>query len=227
MKYRIFIAILIIGFINCEVGPVISNYVKNIINMIKQEKQEISTLVPVSEKVSILYRTDFKRFKQSAEVVYYESVKDSDLPNFLEYISRIFSIPDTDKKEFAETFELVAFSDGQESITFKIVSSVNGTKCKYILIVADRKDSVTTEWLIADIKATFELSPNLLFMTETRSNYLGLFKTTAPRIVKIPNNLDSNDLMQIIKYFDVIAFEKFAELMKIGDSESAMFLSYY
>jgi len=62
------------------------------------------------------------------------------------------------------------------------------------------------------MKNSFEVSPDILIMRDSKSSWGGLFKKSNERIERIPHSMTPLDLQQLLDYFDLVAFERFMKL---------------
>ena len=70
-----------------------------------------------------------------------------------------------------------------------------------------------SNWLVADFKASFQLAPNLLVVQEKTSVLGGLWSETSERIVEIPASLTLDQLYIVFEFFEIVTFQRFAEII--------------
>lgn len=92
-----------------------------------------------------------------------------------------------------------------------IYSQDEGGNCKYICILSQRTDAGNFNFFVANMQASFKLSPDLLVVRKTTSYLGGLFSSSHDEIKKNPHRLQPDDLSTLLDYFDMIAMDRFME----------------
>jgi hypothetical protein len=200
---------------------VINNIVKNIPNI----KQEINNSKSISVVVNKIVESGFTTFKQQADMEYYKGVSDDNLTGFLTFVKSLLQLPDMYEKYFVENLSMILYSDFNEIVIFRVLFSVTeGGECKYICVMGQRTNEGLTDWLIGDVKANFQLSPDVFVVEKSVSTGWGLIKSTNSYAYVTPKSLTNDQLSILFKFFEVCVFERFAELLQIDKNTSQAFL---
>ncbi len=200
---------------------VISNIVKNIPNI----KQEVNDSKSISVVVNKIVESGFTLFKQQANMEYYKGVSDDNLTGFLTFVKSLLQLPDMYEKYFVENLSMILYSDFNEIVIFRVLFSVtDGGDCKYICVMGQRTNDGLTDWLIGDVKANFQLSPDVFVIEKTISTGWGLFKSKNSYAYVTPKSLTNDQLSTLFKFFEICVFERFAELLNIDNNVSDSFL---
>ena len=95
-----------------------------------------------------------------------------------------------------------------KSIDF-IFKNFAGT-AKYINVMCATDRSVReSDFLIADVQASFELGPDIIVTTSTSKALFGLISWTTVKIVQRPAEISENTIRPLFNFFKLAAFEKF------------------
>lgn len=68
---------------------------------------------------------------------------------------------------------------------------------------------------MCDIRAGFEMAPDVILSTSSKSSWFGLFSKTTVKIVKKPAELTQSSIQLLFKFFKVSALEKFKKFRNI------------
>jgi hypothetical protein len=59
------------------------------------------------------------------------------------------------------------------------------------------------------------LAPNLLIVQKKKSVLGGLWSSSEEKVVLLPASITINQLRTVFEFFEIVAFERFAEMLKI------------
>lgn len=96
----------------------------------------------------------------------------------------------------------------QEWVMFRTMfSAVKSSDDKYVCVMAIRHPEKTFSFLVAEMKATFTLAPDLLILRHSTSSFGGMFTEEKTEIKSIPHYMSEADVSSLTDYFDMIAFD--------------------
>jgi len=197
-------------------------------DLIKQLIMDILNKVPEIEKdiaenktvvVDKIVNRGFTSFKEQAAFEQYNGVEDAYFNQFLDNLKSEISLPAQYQAEFNNVMQVTLFSTSNVWVVFNIIFSVQqGADCKFVCVMASHDaTNQKTNWLIANVGATFELAPDLL-VVQTKKSYLwGAWSDSNENIILKPAAITENQLNVIFEFFEVVAFQRFAELLHISN----------
>jgi len=143
-------------------------------------------------------------------------MNDNKFNDFLNYLHSQIDLPQFFKDKFNPIIKDILLSSSDEWLLFKVMFSVD-KNCKYVSILAQHdEEKEVVNWLIANIESKFTLESELLVINEAKSFSGELFEKSQKRVSQIPNSLVESQISILEKFFDVIVFEKFGEILNIS-----------
>lgn len=198
------------------IKKVVSNIVKTLPE-IKNDLSQEKISDKISEKVNQIVQSGFLTFKQTADIQYFTAVTDQNLDGFLRYAKNLVNLPSEYEEYFVENLSMILYSDYNEIVIYKVLFNVNsGGDCKYICVMGQRRENGETDWLIGDVKAFFNLANDVLIMEKVASEFYGTYEKHESKVLYKPKSVSDDDLNVLFKYFEVVVFEKFAEVLKLS-----------
>jgi hypothetical protein len=223
MKLNLLIKLLciitLLQISNCG-DNLIKKVIKNILKAVPSLKLDIEkSISSQTTTISKVINGGFTHFKQSADIQHFVGVHDDNLDGFLKHIQSVLNIPEVYEDDFIDNLKLIEFSDFNEIIIYRIVfTSDAGGNCKYVCIMCQRNEKTgESEWLIANIKATFMLAPDVMVIETSKSLVFGLYKEYKQSLVSVPKSINADEVTVLVKFFEILVFERFAEILKISD----------
>lgn len=194
----------------------IEELISNIMAKIPEMKADI--LRNSSTIVDKIVNWGFTDFKETANMKQINGVQDQYFLMFLDNLKSTINLPSKYVQNFESTMEVILYSTSNIWIVFDVAFSVDsGAQCKYVCVMARHDDiGKKTDWLIADVAATFDLAPDVLIIQQKQSVLGGIFSSSQDKIVLKPASITKNQLNTIFEFFEVISFERFAELLDIN-----------
>lgn len=169
-----------------------------------------------SDSIRPIVGRGFKTFIQNAEIALYNRVDNNGLTQFLEFLKGNVRVPDRYQSTFIDELSMIMFSDLNEIVESNIVFSVgNGGACKFICILGQNNADGTTSWLVADIHSEFTLAPNILLIESKKKKVFGL-SSSSMKIIEEERTLTPEQKEVLFTFFEITAFERFAEVLKIS-----------
>jgi hypothetical protein len=90
----------------------------------------------------------------------------------------LVSIQDSMKQDFRDYFNLSKYTEKNVWQMFRTLYSEDSTgNCKYICVLSQKTDAGKYSFFVANMAASFKLSPDLLVVRKTKSYFGGLFKS--------------------------------------------------
>jgi hypothetical protein len=211
-----------------------NNLIRQVVANIQEQSKDLQLEIEESPEtqttaVTRVIGVGFSKFQQNADVTEYKGVSDDALLGFAGYLKSTLSIPVVFEASFEEDIMLIQFSSFNEVVVHRIIYSTGDTKgsCRYVCLLAQRNQwTKETDFLVADIKAEFELAPDLFVIDSSVSNAWGLFKDHHQNIIKMSKAITPEQVTVIIKFFEIMVFERFAVILKLGESDHHKVLKF-
>jgi hypothetical protein len=163
-----------------------------------------------------LFKNGITSYTSSAVVESLEGVELSMLTEYSKYLADKMNIPANARPTFMDQLYLSSITDKNEWKEFEFMYKLNAGTAKYVSVMSVLESNTNTlDFLNSDIKAGFELGPDVIISTKRRSSFFGLFSRTTIEITKRPAELTMQSIELLFKFFKVSAFEKFRAFRKI------------
>lgn len=193
------------------VNDLIQNLLKSLPKLETDIKKKKSTIV---DKI---VNRGFENFQQAASMEQYIGVDDKYIDLFLANVKEDLELPSKFESAFDSTMRDVLYGDSNTWIAFDIVFSLNkGTTCKFVCVLA-RHDEKTSkiDWLIANIRATFDFAPDLFIISQKKSALGGLWNVEEDKVLFAPSYITNQNLKVVFDFFQIITIKRFAELLGV------------
>ena len=167
--------------------------------------------------VAKLFKNGLTHFTSSASVDSLEGVERALLQDYYTHLIQKMGIPENTQGDFRMEMELAALGSRGEwkSVDF-LYKNAKGS-AKYVNVMCSYDDRLDeADFLIADVQATFELGPDLIVSTSTKSSFFGLFSKTSVKLIYIPAELTEKSIQLIFEFFKLAALEKFTAFRRGG-----------
>jgi len=202
-------------------NTLVKDLIKKEIEKVPELKKEINE--SVYTKTSVINRivsNGFTSFIQRANIMQLDGVSEDRLDAFLDYLQGQIALPNNIKPHFKNTMKDILYCDSNQWVMFKLVFSVGtGGDCKYVCVLAQHDEKKKEiNWLIADVQSLFLLAPDVIVINKSRSILGGLFSKSEDKVVIIPKTLVNEQIAVLSKFFEVVVFERFAEILKINSN---------
>jgi len=166
--------------------------------------------------VAKLFRNGLDSFRSTTVIESLEGVEASMLMEYANFLADQLKIPGNARGDFLTQLEISAYTDKNEWKEFDFLFKLNSGTAKYVSVMSVTDPaSGNLDFLVSDIKSGFELGPDVIISTHTKSKFFGLFSSTKIVITKRPAELTQKSIELLFKFFKVVAFEKFAQFRKI------------
>jgi hypothetical protein len=157
-----------------------------------------------------LFKNGITSYTSSAIVESLEGVELDMLNDYSVYLADKMSIPAHARPTFMDQLYLSSITDKNEWKEFEFLYKLNAGTAKYVSVMSVLDSNTNTlDFLNSDIKAGFELGPDVIISTRRRSSFFGLFSSTSIQITYRPAELTMQSIELLFKFFKVAAFEKF------------------
>lgn len=174
-------------------------------------KEEFQTETK-SEVVKSVIGLRFDEYEQNTQIQYVKGLAGAHFDDYANYLMTLVDIAPSMTADFRDYFELSKYTDANAWQMFRtIYSQDEGGNCKYICILSQKTDAGNFNFFVANMQASFKLTPDLLVIRKSTSYLGGLFSSSQDEIKKSPHNLKPDDLSTLLDYFDLIAFDRFME----------------
>ena len=163
-----------------------------------------------------LFKNGITSYTSSAIVEGLEGVELNMLTEYSKYLADKMNIPASARPTFMDQLYLSSITDKNEWKEFEFMYKLNSGTAKYVSVMSVLDSNTNTlDFLNSDIKAGFELGPDVIISTKRRSSFFGLFSKTTIEITKRPAELTMQSIELLFKFFKVAAFEKFRAFRKV------------
>lgn len=166
--------------------------------------------------VSKLFSNGLKKFESSAKVEFIQQVDANELSGFANYLAQSLRVPSAKRRSFIETIEASIWIDLNDWKEISFVFDMGKGTAKFISVVAainTRTNKI--DFLLSDVKSTFEIGDDIFVSTYTKKSFFGLFGKTSIKIKKVPAKMTQKSIELIFKFFKIVAFERFAQFRQI------------
>lgn len=210
--------------VNNNNESLIEQLIKTILAKIPEMKNDI--MRNTSVVVDKIVNRGFTSFKEKASIQQINGVQDQYFAMFLNNLKTTINLPQKYEKDFESIMEVILYSTSNIWVVFDITFAINsGAECKYVCVMA-RHDEINkkTDWLVSDVAATFTLAPDVLIIQQKQSYLGGLFGSSQEKIVLKPASITKNQLNVVFEFFEVVSFERFAEILNINPNHEVSFI---
>lgn len=204
-------------------GPsLITQLITNIIKRIPEIQRDIqqSTTVVVNQIVN----RGFSSFMQRADIEQYNGIKDEYFNDFLDNLRESLNLPPNYDAQFKNIMEVTLYSTSNIWVVFNVIFSIkSGADCKFVCVmVSHDSENEKTDWLVANVEASFKLAPNLFVIQKRTSFLFGAWSSFEEKIALKPASLSARDLNLVFEFFEVVSFQRFAEFLSINFRRHAL-----
>lgn len=163
-----------------------------------------------------LFKNGITHFTSSATVESVEGVDADLLMEYANYLADKLQIPANARPTFLDQLWLASITDRAEWKEIDFIYKLNAGTAKYVSVMSVTDiASNTMDFLVSDIKAGFELGPDVIVSTSTKKSFFGLFSSTKVVITYRPAELTRESIELLFKFFKVSAFDKFRAFRNI------------
>jgi len=155
----------------------------------------------------------YTSFSQSAQVQISKGIKDEYFDKYLESLGKRIKIPSERQEDLNEVLGTSRFMDSSVWSAFNTLFSLaNGGETKFVTVLIGRDDVKNTfDVVFTDIKATFQLAPDVMVIQKKLSVLGGIWEDEKTENVSVPRSLTQEDISDVISFFQVIAFKTIAD----------------
>lgn len=162
-----------------------------------------------------LFKNGITYYSSSASIESLEGVEKPMLGEYFNHLITSLAIPADTQEEFRNEMKLATFGDKSDWTSIDFVFKNSRGTAKYInAMCATDPNTKESDFLIADVKSSFELGPDIIVTTRTKSALFGLIKWTSVKIVKRPAEITEEMIKALFNFFKLAAFEKFIAFRK-------------
>lgn len=159
----------------------------------------------------------FDYFAGSASVTCTVGIRNDDAyETYSQRLARRLKVPDDQKEYVTDILADAQLSDQQVWTSFDMLFDVNSTqndKVKYATVLVNYNEKTGKYDAIAtDLKADFKLTPDVLIIHESKSYAGGIFATEKDKRIKVPKNLDEEQLQAIFQFFQIVSLKVIANV---------------
>jgi hypothetical protein len=162
--------------------------------------------------IARLFKNGLTHFTSSAVIESIEGVDTPYLTEFSHYLADKLTLPAGIRSAFIDQLYLASISDRSEWKDISFVYKLNVGEAKYMSVMTVTDEPTNTmDFVVCDIKAGFQMAPDIIVSTVKKSSFFGLFSSTSIRIDRRPAELTDKSIDLLFKFFKVSAFDKFRQ----------------
>lgn len=163
-----------------------------------------------------LFKNGLSAYTSTATIEAMEGIDVNMLTEFSNYLADNLRIAAASRREFMDQMSISAFADKNDWKEFAFIFKLNAGTAKYVSVLSILDERTNTlDFLVCDIKSGFELAPDVIVSTHTKSSFFGLFKSTKIVVTRRPAELTMESIELLFKFFKVSALEKFKQFRNI------------
>jgi hypothetical protein len=163
---------------------------------------------------------DYFEAKSSIQII--NGVKEERLNDYLRNLETRLRVPEDRVQDIRSVLSEVEYSDSSFWSTANILFSIGHQgNCKFASILYNRRDDGKYDFIVNDIDATFQLSPDVLIISKKLSVLGGLWQDEKEEVQKVPKSLTQDDIDTVMSFFNIIAFKGFMKRLGV-DVDSMM-----
>jgi hypothetical protein len=164
-----------------------------------------------------LIREGFDKFDQTTQVQLLHGLTSEGLNKFSGLLPRRLGVPENKKEDVKNILLESAWMDSNIWANYDLAFSTgDGGKVKYASIFSHQDSNGKFFMVTCEIQSSFELSPDLLIITEKLSVLGGVFSDSKDRLEYRPKSLNAEDIKTIFSFFQLIAIKNVAAHFGIG-----------
>ena len=153
----------------------------------------------------------FDFFDQTTQIQVFKSLKQEGLEKLINVTSSRLNIPLENYENLRIAMRDIIYSDANIWNLYDVIFSINtGGETKFVSIFSSRNDDNTFNFVIVDVKNSFILAPNLIFISKKLSILGGIYSSENNFIENIPKQLDEDDVKVTLNFFQMISYKQIA-----------------
>jgi hypothetical protein len=131
----------------------------------------LSDVHVVVTKIPYLANRGFDSFLQNSEMDYVNRMDDTYIEKWAREMAARIQVPAERVDDFISEISMIKFEDATSWQVYRFAFSTGqGAECKYVCVVGRHHDTEKqSDWLVANLQATFTLTPELYVMRHTRA----------------------------------------------------------
>lgn len=159
-----------------------------------------------------LFKNGITHFTSNSKVSLTEGIDEAKIKGYTNYLMQNLKVPAKDRKKFEQEVELAALGDKGEWKEMDFIFKESKGKGKYtMLMVVQDQNSQRYDFLIVDVKSTFELGDDVFVYTVNKSAVFGLWKWQEIKVERRPATLTEQSLKFMFGFFKYAALESFGK----------------
>lgn len=167
--------------------------------------------------VAKLFKNGVTHFTSSASVESLEGVEQFMFEDYYNHLIAKMQIPPSTQEDFRMEMRLATMGSRGEWKSVDFLFKNSRATAKYVNVMCAYDDRVDeADFLIADVQASFELGPDVIVTTSTKSSFFGLFSKTQIKYIYRPAELTEKSIQLIFEFFKLAALEKFTAFRRGG-----------
>lgn len=188
-----------------------NNRLKKIIGKLAKESEKlmkkiISSEIEVSPSLNETIKT-ITSYHQTIDVSIYNSVDQSNVPDFIEFIQGSINLPKKYLEEFAKHFDFSKSLEPKKIYSFDLLFPTENGKSKFVSIFVEVNQEKTTNWLIGDVQR------NIAYATKKMLLNSNSYDEETSNSLEEDLSQDQRDLFNVFKN---ICIERFAEVLSVS-----------
>lgn len=162
-----------------------------------------------------LFKNGITHFTSHSDVDLVEGIEEALMKEYTEHLIKKLHVPQSAAPKFRDEIELAALGEKGEwkELEFMFKDANGGGKYTMILTVQDQQ-TMDYDFLIVDIKATFQLGEDVIIYTKTKKILFGLWSKQEIVVERRPATLNEQTIKFMFNFFKCSAIESFEKFRR-------------
>eukprot|EP00827_Trimyema_finlayi_P006333 TRINITY_DN6_c0_g2_i4.p1 TRINITY_DN6_c0_g2~~TRINITY_DN6_c0_g2_i4.p1 ORF type:complete len:334 (+),score=104.07 TRINITY_DN6_c0_g2_i4:79-1080(+) len=211
---KIIYFLFLLGLISTIHTETINELIDDLAKLIPDLKKDLQAQPAAQHQVvQVIVGQGFTRFEQSGSVQKILGVAEQFIDPFLANMQAQMKLPAREQQRLTDTIQKILWEDSEEWINFDVVFREEGSgQTKYICLLGRHSwETATTDWLIADIQATFTFANDIYVVQSCKKRFLRSKKCHNDYIQR-PHAITEEEIIALNSFMQIVAFERFQEL---------------
>ena len=169
-----------------------------------------------SEKVEKIIKGEgFDHFAGSGAMNQITGLVEDVFDEYLAQLLTTLEVPKGRQKSFTNAMRFVKFSDSNTWNAYDMAfDKGDGGNCKFVSLLFNH-DTANKKYniFVADIKAQFDLAPDLAVIAHSKSIAGGIYSADTLEYKEIPASITENDIKNVLSFFKIVSFKNFADMI--------------
>jgi hypothetical protein len=217
-RYHAFTDLSITQFNNLKSVKGYSEFDSMIRKAIAIKEQVVSTLSKKTDPFVVkLFKNGITSYTGRTKVEVLENVDSMKVRDYCSYLVRRLNVKSSDQPTLVDTLSMASFIEKTtwKELDFQFKPTGSGSATMAAVNAYLDPNTGKVEFVNWVIEAAFEIGPDIIVSTETRSWFFGLFSETKTIYTKRPAEISQETIKYLFDFFKASAFDKIRALRKV------------